>query len=268
MRNLHDLPHVRVLRQAGRETVEITEPVKRIAVRILALLGQLASMYPTTQSAAVHAHPARLDDVQQFATGSHRLRLEETFHPFRPDEGYRHTETAFRAFRRLRVRVAGELAQALVGGAWPVQYGFPVIVREKTTQLACQTVNQFRVHGGAGMLHEFRMIGDTVNHVRQWRGLGQIDFQTAHPLVQRALQPRITVVIVRVQQIMQGFAQRCGSGAGLTAATVLVPVGAVDAILAQVGQTAVQPSQVAGQLAGVLVAQEIQIRFDAMSDKR
>ena len=112
------------------------------------------------------------------------------------------------------------------------------------------------------------MIGDTVNHVRQWRGLGHIDFQTAHPLVQRALQPRITVVIVRVQQIMQGFAQRCGSGAGLTAATVLVPVGAVDAILAQVGQTAVQPSQVAGQLAGVLVAQEIQIRFDAMSDKR
>ena len=50
------------------------------------------------------------------------------------------------------------------------------------------------------------MIGDTVNHVRQWRGLGQIDLQTAHPLVQRALQPRITVVIVRVQQIMQGFA--------------------------------------------------------------
>ena len=118
------------------------------------------------------------------------------------------------------------------------------------------------------MLHEFRMIGDTVNHVRQWRGLGHIDLQTAHPLVQRALQTRITVVIVRVQQIMQGFAQRCGSGAGLTAATVLVPVGAVDAILAQVGQTAVQPSQVAGQLAGVLVAQEIQIRFDAMSDKR
>ena len=112
------------------------------------------------------------------------------------------------------------------------------------------------------------MIGDTVNHVRQWRGLGQIDFQTAHPLVQRALQPRITVVIVRVQQIMQGLAQRCGRSAGLTAATVLVPVGAVDAILAQVGQTAVQPSQVAGQLAGVLVAQEIQIRFDAMSDKR
>lgn len=54
----------------------------------------------------------------------------------------------------------------------------------------------------------------------------------------------------------------------MTAATVLVPVGAVDAILAQVGQTVVQPSQVAGQLAGVLVAQEIQIRFDAMSDKR
>ena len=98
---------------------------------------------------------------------------------------------------------------------------------------------------------------------------GRLILQTAHPLVQRALaSPRITVVIVRVQQIMQGFAQRCGSGAGLTAATVLVPVGAVDAILAQVGQTAVQPSQVAGQLAGVLVAQEIQIRFDAMSDKR
>ena len=46
-----------------------------------------------------------------------------------------------------------------------------------------------------------------------------------------------------------------------------MPVGAVDAILAQVRQTAFQPSQVAGQLAGVLVAQEIQIRFDAMSDK-